>query len=435
MKISARLLYSLVLYLTVPLLLLHLVWRGLANRGYWRRWNERFSAYGSTPAGPFALWIHAVSVGEVQTAIPLVKRLHERLPGLRTLVTTTTPTGSDRVREGMGEMVDHVYLPYDLPGAVGRFLERVRPDTAVLMETELWPNLFHQCAEKRVPLVVANARLSERSARGYRRFGPLTRQMLARVHLIAAQSPADAERFMALGVPPDRLRVTGNVKFDVRMPASLQEQAQVLRRGWGVDRNVWIAASTHDGEEELVLEAFQRVLAEMPGTLLLLVPRHPERFPRAAALAQRKGLVTAFRTESPAFWDKAQVMVGDTMGELPCFYAASDVAFVGGSLVPHGGHNMLEAAALGVPVILGPHLFNFSEASRLLLERDAARSVSNADELADTVLDLLRNPNSRHALGERGREVVEENRGALDRLTDLVAGLIGDKSKGLSDGP
>ncbi len=419
-----RHLYSLLLFLYFPFVFARLAVRGFADRGYWARWEERMGYVSLPETGTPRIWIHAVSVGETQAAVPLVNRLVQRYPQVRVLVTTTTPTGAARVRALFGETVEHAYVPYDLPGSVRRFLDRARPVLAVFMETELWPNTFFHCARRSIPVIVANARLSERSARGYSRLGKLVRPMLAGVTRIAAQAPEDSARFVALGVDPARVNVTGSVKFDITLPASLKEQAQVLRRRWGVDRNVWIAASTHEGEDESVLDAFEQVLARLPGSLLVLVPRHPERFARAAALARRRGLRTTLRSQCAEDCKDTDIYVGDTMGELPLFYAASDVAFVGGSLVSSGGHNMLEPAALGVPVIMGPHVFNFAAISRLLLEMGAARQIHDAASLATAVIELLSDANLRHGMGENGRRMVQENRGALNRLMQVVEPYI-----------
>ncbi len=419
-----RWLYTLALALLTPGFALHLTWRGLRNRAYWRRWGERWGRLPASVRGPYALWVHAVSVGEVQAAAPLVRRLRELAPEAPILVTTTTPTGSDRVRTALAGQVDHCYLPYDLPPLVGAFLARARPAGALFVETELWPNYLAACRRRGVPCVLANARLSERSARGYRRLGPLTRGMLGALAAVAAQTREDARRLAELGVPRERLEVTGSVKFDLRLPASLREQAQVLRRSLGVDRDVWIAASTHEGEDEMVLDAFEALRGRHPEALLVLVPRHPERFSRVAALARRRELATALRTGEPGEWEEAQVLVGDTMGELPLLYAAADVAFVGGSLVPVGGHNLLEPAALGLPVVMGPHLHNFAEIGRLLRERGGATVVEDSAGLARVVGAWLDDANLRHQAGEAGRRVVEDNRGALERLVALVRATV-----------
>jgi len=420
----SRLLYSLLHYAVLPGVLVRLALRGLRNRGYWERWDERFGFAPALTEGGTRIWVHAVSVGEVQASLPLVRALREGYADARILVTTTTPTGSERVMQALGGEVAHRYVPYDLPGAVRRFLDRVRPDLVVLMETELWPNILHQCGERGIPVVLVNARLSERSARGYARFGVFTRGMLQHVTAIAAQSEEDARRFASLGADPARMRVTGSVKFDVRVAASVVEEAQVMRRCWGVARGVWIAASTHEGEDEQILAAYARVIRVIPDCMLVLVPRHPERFSRAAALCRRRGYRTVLRTRAPASCADADVFIGDTMGELPVFYAASDIAFVGGSLVQVGGHNMLEPAALGIPVLMGPHVFNFCEISGHLCEAGAARMVRDADELGDAVVEFLSDADLRHSAGECGRAFVGRNRGALERVMRLVGEVL-----------
>jgi 3-deoxy-D-manno-octulosonic-acid transferase len=423
-----RLFYSALLYLLTPFVLLRLAWRGRRAPAYWQRWGERFGCYnGLELRAP--IWIHAVSVGEVVAAEPLVRALRHAQPHAPLLVTTMTPTGSEQVRRLFGTDVQHVYVPYDLPVAVRRFLERARPRLALIMETELWPNLFHGCKARGIPVIVANARLSDRSAAGYARFARLTRATLRDVSVIAAQSAADAERFRQLlgsKGPEPLIQVTGSIKFDMRLPASLREQAEVLRRDLGVERPVWIAASTHEGEEELVLDAFAQVRAQLSNALLLLVPRHPERFARVAALCEKRGLSLVPRSSRLPCLPDTAVFLGDSMGELPLFYAAADLAFIGGSLVPTGGHNPLEAAALGVPLLFGPQMFNFAEISRLLLRENAALQARDAQALADSVVLLLSDAERRHALGENGRRVVEANRGALERLMKIVTGYLND---------
>lgn len=406
------------------MMIAHLLWRGLSNRGYWQSWGERFG-YGPTIAGTGqALWIHAVSVGEVQAALPLVRALLERHPEYPLIVTTTTPTGKARVAQAFGDRVLHCYMPYDLPGAVKRFLARVRPRVAIILETELWPNLFHYCRAGKTPVVLANVRLSARSAAGYARFAGLVHNMLRNVDVVAAQSEDDATRLVRLGAPRERVHVTGSVKFDVHLPASLIEQAQALRRTWGVERNVWIAASTHEGEDEQVLDVLNTVFDALSGCLLVLVPRHPERFSRVESLCRRRGFRTATRSENPRSLTDVDVFIGDTMGELPLLYAASDVAFVGGSLIEIGGHNMLEPAALGVPVMFGPHVFNFAEISRRLCESNAAVQVTNSAELSQQVIRYLSDANLRHAVGQNGREFVDRNRGASDKVIGFVEEVL-----------
>ncbi len=414
-----RWLYTGLLYLLLPLALLRLYWRGRRDPAHRQRWRERLGCIPPWPE-PGCLWLHAVSVGETRAALPLIRALQERDPHRTILVTTTTLTGSRQVREALGDQVQHVYAPYDLPGAVRRFLSRTQPRLAIIMETELWPNLLHQCAAAGIPILIANARLSERSMRGYARIGWLTTPMLQHITLIAAQAEADAERFRALGAP--RVEVTGNLKYDLALPDDLAEQGRQFRREWlGENRLVWIAASTHLGEDEPVLDAFARLRESWPELLLLLVPRHPERFDRVAELCRQRGFSLTRRSEKQPCSVETTVFLGDSMGELLQFYAAADLAFVGGSLVPTGGHNVLEPALLALPVLFGPHMFNFTEAGERLLQAGAAWPVGNAAELAIAVDRLLADPALRRNAGQRGRAVVEQHRGALAALLTLIA--------------
>lgn len=415
-------LYNVLLYLLLPLVLLRLYWRGRNEAGHRQRWAERL---GYIPALPQAgcLWIHAVSVGEVRAALPLIRALRVRYPETPLLVTTTTLTGSRQVLDALNGQVHHVYAPYDLPGAVRRFLQHVQPRLTILMETELWPNLLRGCALSGVPVLLANARLSERSARGYRRVQPLTAAMLRDVTLIAAQSEADTGRFRALGAP--RVRTVGNLKYDLEVPDSLLEQGRALRRDlFGDRRPVWIAASTHVGEEEQILQAFIAVTARWPDLLLLLVPRHPERFAAVAGLCEQQGLSLVRRSERRACRPETAVFLGDSMGELLLFYAAADLAFVGGSLVPTGGHNVLEPALLGLPVLFGPHMFNFTEAAERLLAAQAAWQINSVEELEEAIRSQLAAPNGGRDFGERGKMVVEQHRGGLQTLLGCVDALL-----------
>ena len=413
-----RALYTLLLYLVFPLVLLRLLWRSIKAPAYRERWLERLGLF--TPPGAWGgLWIHAVSVGEVQAVLPLIRQLLADNPGLPITVTTTTPTGSARVVEQLGEQVFHVYFPYDLPLALTDFIRRVRPRVLLMVETEIWPNLLHCCRRHGVYTLLANARLSARSAQRYARLGRFTRDTFAHIDCIAAQTEADAARFRALGVAADRVFVTGSIKFDIRIPASLEEQVEVLRREWG-GRPVWVAGSTHEGEDELVLQAHHQVLSSFPNALLILVPRHPERFERVAGLCKREHLKLARRSRHGSYGTQTQVYLGDTMGELPVVIGSADVAFIGGSLVPTGGHNMLEAAAQGVAVCFGPHVFNFAAISELLVAEGAARRVGDEVELAQQVIAWFRDASARAEAGENGRRVVRQNRGALARLIGLL---------------
>ncbi|MCU0834505.1 MAG: lipid IV(A) 3-deoxy-D-manno-octulosonic acid transferase [Chromatiaceae bacterium] len=411
-------LYILLLYLLLPLALVRLLWRSRRSPGYRERWRERLGLFGDRPLDA-AVWVHAVSVGEVQAAAPLLRHLIEHHPR-GVVVTTTTPTGAQRLRDLFDDRVRQLYTPYDLPPVMGRFLNAVRPDLVLVMETEIWPNMVGACAARDIPVVLANARLSPRSAQGYARLGGLTRETFGRFAAVAAQGNDDAARFRALGVPAERVEVTGNLKFDLRLPASLVERAEVMRRDWGAERPVWVAASTHEGEEEQVLAAHREIRSQRPDALLVLVPRHPERFERVAGLVARQGLVLARRSAHARCTAEVAVYLGDTMGELPVLLAAGDAAFIGGSLVPVGGHNLLEAAAAGIPVAIGPEVFNFAEITALLVAERAAVQVSNAAELARVMTEWLGDAALRARIGENGRRVVEHNRGALDRLLALI---------------
>lgn len=378
----------------------------------------------AAPAQQNGLWVHAVSVGEVIAAIPLVKQLRQRYPDKQITVTTMTPTGSARVQAAFGQDVFHVYIPYDVPCAINRFLDRVKPCALIIMETELWPNLLPLCGARNIPIMIANARLSQRSTQGYLKIKPLMQQILRPVTCVAAQTQADGDRYLSLGLTPQQLQITGSIKFDIQVPTSVIEQGALLRAQWGQQRSVWIAASTHDGEEELVLAAFAKVRAALPNALLILVPRHPERFEKVIALCRKQGYQTAQRSVPDSWRDDVAVYVGDTMGELLLLYAASDVAFVGGSLVPVGGHNLLEPAAVGVPSLTGPNMFNFVEINRLLQEAQAVKGVQQPDDLAQGVIAWLQDANARQQAAQRGKQVVEQNRGALARHMELLAGWV-----------
>lgn len=422
-----RQLYSLLILLLIPFFLIRLYWRGFKAPSYRERWRERLG-YLPFEMNPGGIWLHAVSVGEVQAASMLIRRLQDTYPQLPLVITTTTPTGAQRVKELFGDEVIHCYVPIDAPFVVRRFFNRLKPTLLILMETEIWPNLIYQARENGVPTLLANARLSVRSARRYHRVGGLTRETLQRISLIAPHGESDGERFRALGARSSQVEVTGSLKFDIHLPASLREKADVLRREWGMERPVWLAASTHEGEDEPILAAHVKIKTWLPDALLVLVPRHPERFDSVAGLVESKGFSLVRRSTQQACRSDTGVFLGDTMGELPLFMGAADVAFVGGSLVPHGGHNLLEAAAQGVPVVFGPHMFNFSDISTLFLEKQAAAQVADADELAWLVGNWLQNASERSRIGENGRALVERNRGALEKLLGLVARLIDQRN-------
>lgn len=415
--------YTLLLTLAMPFILLRLLWRSLRAPAYRVRWRERFGLFDARPT-PGGVWIHAVSVGETQAIEPLVRHLMEQQPQLPIIITTTTPTGSARVRALFGDSVFHVYFPYDMPCCVRKFLQQIQPKLLLMVETEIWPNLLAICEQQGVKTILTNGRLSERSARGYARLGAFARETFARITELSVQSDQDAARFIQLGVPADRVQVAGSIKFDMKIPASVQEQTQVIRRMWGEARSVWVAASTHEGEEELVLQAHELVKQQIPNALLVIVPRHPERFDRVANMLQRKKIDFVRRSGNLPCAMDIPVFLGDSMGELPLFLGASDVAFIGGSLANIGGHNMLEASAQGVPVTYGPHVFNFSAIAALLQEEAAAVQIHNAQELGELVASWLANASERSRIGENGRQVVEANRGALERLMQLLDGYL-----------
>ncbi len=415
-----RIAYSIVLYLLAPLVVFRLFWLGFRNPDYRSRWTERFGFPDKIISHDKMIWLHAVSVGEVQAARPLVNALLEEYPDFRILITTMTPTGADCVRQYFADTVEHFYLPYDLPMSVKRFLSIIDPIILIVMETELWPNLFHYCQENNVPVVVVNARMSERSAKAYRRLSSLTQSTLKNISLIIAQGQKDAERLIALGADREKVKVTGNLKFDINFPHSVSEQAQAIRRYLSVNRPVWIAASTHEGEERIILDSFAKILEKQSRCLLVIVPRHPERSPGIKTLCNRRNLKVLCKTENAVCDENIQVFILDTLGELPMYYAAADVAFVGGSFTEIGGHNMLEPASLGVPVIMGPHVFNFQEISQLLLDERAAWKVSCANELSSRVCGLLDDANLRHNTGERGRNIVLKNRGNVENVMKLL---------------
>lgn len=419
---SLRWLYSCLWYLALPFVFARMLWRARRNRGYLHAWRERLGWAPRLP-GAAPIWVHAVSVGETVAAAPLIEALLARRPALPVLITSTTPTGAERVHALFGDCVQHCFIPFDLPGAVARFLTRTRPRIGVIMETEIWPNLFHACRRRGIPLVLANARLSRRSARGYRRAGRIIGNSLDAITCIAAQGEVDAERFRALGVAPQRVHAVGNLKYEIAVPASVREQLPALRARIGT-APVWIAASTHEGEEAIVLDAFECVRRTCADVRLLLVPRHPERFDAVDRLCREHGYRVSRRSGGWPDAATADVLLGDTMGELMLFYGVADVAFVGGSLTPVGGHNILEAIVHGCPVIIGPHTFNMDAMHETFA--DVVIAADNSVSLAEAATRLLRDPNERASLGERGQALLAQHRGSLDRLLVKIEGLLND---------
>jgi 3-deoxy-D-manno-octulosonic-acid transferase len=420
-----RFIYNWFLRFMIPVVLLRLLWRGIRNRGYWYRWLERF-AYAPEFSDKRRIWLHTVSVGEVRAAVPLIRELLERYRDHALLVTTMTPTGSDQLRALFGQDVEHCYVPYDLPSTVARFLRATRPELALIMETELWPNLFQECGRRRIPIIVSNVRMSQKSMNGYLKFKPLVTATLANVKYLACQSEQDAARMLAIGADEDQIRITGSLKFEYRFPASLVEQGDALRQHWGGGRPVWVAASTRLGEDEKVLQAYEELKTLHKDLILIIVPRHPERFAQVARLAEKTGHRITRRSEHPDLIPPdTDILIGDTMGELLLFISTSDVVFMGGSLVKTGGHNLLEPAAAGKPVVFGPHMYNFAEISRMVLERGAGVQISSASELAPVVDMYIKNTGVRFAAGQAGKELVEQNRGALEKNLNLIESVLG----------
>ena len=421
-----RTLYTLLFHLGLPLVAIRLWLRARKAPAYAKRVGERFAL--NLPAmQPGGIWVHAVSVGESIAAAPMIRALLKRYPQLPITVTCMTPTGSERIRAMFADepRVQHCYLPYDLPWAAARFLDRVQPRLAVIMETELWPNHIHQCAKRGIPVALANARLSARSAKGYARFATLTRPMLQEMSLIAVQTEAEAERFRQLGARPECVQVTGSIKFDLTIDPQLLIKARALREQWqALARPVWIAASTHEGEDAIVLAAHRQLLTNYPDALLILVPRHPERFNSVFDLCQSQGFATVRRSTGELVNAQTQVLLGDTMGELLFLYALADSAFVGGSLVSNGGHNLLEPAALAKPVLSGPHLFNFLEIAALLRDAGALEEVDDAQALALAVRRLFELPHDAQFMAQAGLNVMRANQGALQRLLDGLGRLL-----------
>nr|WP_251068345.1 lipid IV(A) 3-deoxy-D-manno-octulosonic acid transferase [Marinobacter sp. C7] len=409
-------LYSQLIRLILPFVLLRLWWQGRKAPALRQDLGHRIGLVPRIPGT--VVWVHAVSVGETIAAAPMVRRLLVRDPDITILMTAMTDTGLAQARKMFGDRVRYAYAPYDTPGSIRRFLNRSRPRILVIMETEIWPNMIRQTRARGVPVFLINARLSERSARGYERIRSLALPIMQSISWVAAQAEKDAERFRRIGVVPDKVEVTGSVKFDVDIPPDVRQAARDLR-GRLAGRPIWIAGSTHGGEDVQLLTAHQELLVAHPDALLILVPRHPERFDSVANKAVSRGLTVARRSrgEDPA---SAQVYLGDTMGELMMLYGVSDIAFVGGSLIERGGHNPLEPAAWGIPVFSGPHVFNFETIYQRLLDDTGVRIVANAEELASFLISLFSHSAEREAIGRRALSVVNKNRGALEKVVEGI---------------
>ncbi len=414
-----RTLYSVLFYALIPFIVFRLLWRSIKAPDYRRRWRERFGFYTKTfPQG--VIWFHAVSVGEAEALFPLVRLFQRRLPTVRLLITTTTPTGSARVKAVLKESVEHVYLPYDIPVAVGRFIQCFRPALAVIVETEIWPNLYGICGENAIPLYLINARLSEKSSTRYQKIPNLIRSALSNLKMIAAQTDDDFRRFAAIGASSQQLVTLGNIKFDIEIAQDVIKNGKLLKANAFIGRFVWIAGSTHQGEEQIILGIYQSLKKIIPELLLLLAPRHPERFNEVKALCESRQLAVVTRTANKRCDSVTDVYLADTMGDLKLLYAASDLAFIGGSLVNIGGHNMLEAAAAGVPVLFGPYTANFKEIAEKMIATDAAIRCLDEEALAQTILQLYSDSGRREILVKNGMLFLEKNRGATEKLYELL---------------
>lgn len=401
--------------LALPLIFMRLLLRSRRFPAYRQRLLERLGVYLNFHPKKHGLWIHAVSVGEVVAALPLIKALQQKYVHLPITVTTTTPTGSQRVKQSLGNTVEHVYMPYDIPWALNNLIKKLQPSCLIIMETELWPNVLEQCVQHSIPVIIANGRISVRSFSGYMRFRWFIKNVLQQISFVAAQSQTDAMRFIQLGMPDAKVSVAGNLKFEVQKN-DLQQQLGRELRATIPGRFVWVAASTHFNEEEQVLQAFEKIQQYIPECLLILIPRHPDRFDMVAQLLQKSNLSFITRSSGAICSSSTKVILGDTMGELTVFYAAADIAFVGGSLVPIGGHNLLEPAVLGTPTLTGPHMENFKDITKLLIDAGAVSMVHNSDELAQFVIKLLGQPELLQKMGDSASLVVAKNLGAVDAI-------------------
>lgn len=425
--LNPRFIYTAALWLLLPLVFVRLLWRARRQPEYLHHIGERFGHYSSQNSLPI-IWLHTVSVGETRAAQSLIARLRAAYPDHQILLTHTTPTGRATSEQLYGDEVLRVYLPYDYPFAVNKFLRRFKPQLGILMETEIWFNLIHACREAHTPLLLLNARLSEKSARSYARFKRLTRVALGNLTAVAAQSSDDAARLIALGA--QNVSVTGNLKFDIEPPPAMLELGRHLRDQFGTARKVFLAASTRDGEETLLLDALQQV--HIPGLLLVIVPRHPQRFTEVATLLEQRGIPYLRRSEllgihgqkCYAIPAEIRAVLGDSMGEMFAYYAAADLAFIGGSMLPYGGQNLIEACAAGAPVVIGPHTYNFAEATLLAVSAGAAVQVRDGVELATTLLRLLNDPEALGEMRQRGIGFVESNRGATVRSLLVIQAAL-----------
>lgn len=426
-KNLARFIYAVLTYSLLPFYVFFWIAKGVINNSYWDRINQRFG-FGYPNLDKGTIWIHAVSVGEVQASVPLVEALKVRHPDKEILITTVTPTGAQQIRKTFKNSVYHCYIPFETSFSIKAFFDAVRPSIALILETEIWPNLYNECGVRKIPLILVSARISAKSLKNYKRLLLLFRETLSHGILIAAQSSVDAKRFISLGADKDKTWVMGNIKFDFNLPVDMDVKGINLRSKEFGDRPVWIAASTHEGEEVEILKAHREILKTIRNMLLIIVPRHPERFAKVEQLIKTKKWSYTTRSSTQSVADTCEVYLLDSMGELLLFYSASDVAFVGGSLVPIGGHNLLEPASLALPILTGAYMFNQQEMTDLLLEAGAVKIVKDKTGIIDNVLSFHHDKVTSKSLGAKARIIVQENKGALGslmkRLDDILAERI-----------
>jgi 3-deoxy-D-manno-octulosonic-acid transferase len=414
-----RFIYSALLWLLLPYVLFRLLWRARKQPEYRHHIGERFGYY-SVQSNKPVIWLHAVSVGETRATMSLVAQLRAEFPNHQLLLTHTTPTGRSASQQLFGDSVKRVYFPYDYPFAINGFLRHFRPRLGILMETEIWFNLIHACHTRSMPLVLLNARMSEKSTAGYKRFSQLTRNALGELSVIAAQTRDDAARLTMLGGKD--VSVMGNLKFDIEPPAAMLELGKHLREQFGATRKVLLAASTREGEEVLILDVIEQI--RVSGLLLVIVPRHPQRFSDVGNLLEKRGIPFQRRSEERAVTDSVQVVLGDSMGEMFAYYAASDIAFIGGSLLPFGGQNLIEACAVGTPVLVGPHTYNFAEVTQLAVEAGAALQVRDNLGLIEPIQNLLESPDALSDMRRQCDGFVRSNRGATDRSVLIIKTIL-----------
>ena len=425
-KALIRFIYAIVTYFLLPVYILFWVVKGILNKTYWDRIGQRFG-WGYPTLDSNVIWIHAVSVGEVQATIPLVAALKARFPEKKVVITTVTPTGSEQVQKIYKNQVIHCYIPFEILFAVRNFFNAIKPSIALIMETEIWPNLYNECGQRNISLVLVSAKISTKSLKNYKRLLPLFRETLSHGILIAAQTKIDAERFVALGADKSKTWVMGNIKFDFNLPPDMGIRGINFRYDNFQDRPVWIAASTHEGEEELILNAHKKILKKVNNMLLILVPRHPERFIKVEQLLEKDHWKYVSRTTGEVVNKSCKVFLGDTMGELLLFYSASDISFVGGSMIPVGGHNLLEPASLGLPVLTGTYMFDQKEMTDLLIKEGAAIIVKNESDLAEKIVFYHLNEEKCEIIGKKAQNIVLKNKGALTSLMERLDLLLSDE--------